>query len=230
MDKKTLLNITKSNKILSMGTKLIYFVRHGETENNALGIRQGPEGSLTEKGRGQALATAKRFPKEKGRPQIIISSPYERTKETSSIISQEIGVKVIYSELLTERRNPSEVIGRSGAEPEIRKIIDRIDNSYHADDLRFSDEENFIDLKKRAKKLLSYISRRREERIIMVTHKIFLKVVVSFMIYGDKLTASQYNSLSFFNPINNAGMAICLYTHHYFKKDEWELLTWNDLN
>jgi len=204
-------------------------VRHGETENNALGIRQGAEGPLTEKGRAQALATAKRFPKYKGRPQIIIASPYERTKETASIISQELGVKVRYSELLTERRNPSEVIGRSGRDPEIRKIIDRIDNSYHADDLRFSDEENFSDLKKRAKKLLPFISRRWQKRIIMVTHKIFLKMVISYMIYGESLTASQYNNLSYFNPIDNAGMAICLYTHHWFKKDEWKLLVWNDL-
>jgi len=212
-----------------METKLIYFVRHGETENNALGIRQGAEGPLTEKGRAQALATAKRFPKGKGLPQIIIASPYERTKETASIISQEIGVKVEYSELLTERRNPSEVIGRSGGDPEIRKIIDRIDNSYHEDNLRFSDEENFIDLKKRAKKLLNYIKGISEERIIMVTHKIFLKVVVSYMLYGEKLTASQYNNLSYFNPIDNAGIAICLYTPHFFKKDEWKLLVWNDL-
>jgi len=212
-----------------MGTKLIYFVRHGETENNALGIRQGSKGPLTEKGRAQVLATAKRFPKHKGCPQIIIASPYERTKETASIISKEIGVKVKYSELLTERRNPSEVVGRSGADPEIKKIIDRIDNSYHADDLRFSDEENFIDLKKRAKKLLHFIKHRWQTRIIMVTHKIFLKIVVSYIIYGDKLTATQYNNLSYFNPIDNAGMAICLYTHHYFKKDEWKLLVWNDL-
>lgn len=213
-----------------MGTKLIYFVRHGETENNALGIRQGAEGALTEKGRAQALATAKRFPKQKGCPEIIIASPYERTKETASIISKEIGVKVEYSELLTERRNPSEVIGRSGAEPEVRKIIDRIDNSYHDDNLRFSDEENFIDLKNRAKKLLYFIRHRKEKKIIMVTHKIFLKVVISSMIYGDKLTASQYNNLSYFNPIDNAGMAICSYTYHFFKKDEWKLLVWNDLD
>ena len=74
-----------------------------------------------------------------------------------------------------------------------------MDNSFHADDLRISDEENFTDLKLRAKKLLKYIKHRWHSRIIMVTHKIFLKMVISYMLYGDKLTASQYNSLSFFN-------------------------------
>jgi len=213
-----------------MATKLIYFVRHGETKLNAQNIRQGSEGSLTEKGREQALATAKRFPKEIGRPQIIISSPYQRTKETAEIIAEELNMKVKYSDLLVEKRNPSQVIGHWGGEREVKQIIDRIDKSYHADDLRVSDEENFIDLKTRAKKLLAYIKGRRQKRIIMVTHAIFLKMVVSYMLYGDKLTASEYNNLSYFNPINNAGMAICSYTHHWFKKDEWKLIIWNDLD
>jgi probable phosphoglycerate mutase len=213
-----------------MATKLIYFVRHGETKLNAQNIRQGSEGSLTEKGREQALATAKRFPKEIGRPQIIIASPYQRTKETAEIIAEELNMKVKYSDLLVEKRNPSQVIGHWGGEREVKQIIDRIDKSYHADDLRVSDEENFIDLKARAKKLLAYIGGRREKRIIMVTHAIFLKMVVSYMLYGDKLTASEYNNLSYFNPINNAGMAICSYTHHWFKKDEWKLIIWNDLD
>lgn len=213
-----------------MATKLIYFVRHGETVLNSEGVRQGPEGSLTEKGREQALSTAKRFPKHKGCPKIIYASPFERAKETAEIIAKELNLKIKYVDLLKERKNPSEIIGHWGGEPEIKQIIDRIDKSYHADDLRVSDEENFTDLKKRAKKLLDFISRRYHKRIIMVTHKIFLKMVISYMLYGDKLTASQYNNLSYFNPIDNAGMAICSYTHHWFKENEWKLLIWNDLD
>ena len=211
-----------------MGRKLIYFVRHGETELNAEGIRQGPEGRLSERGREQALETAKKFPKHKGRPQIIIASPYERARETAEIIAKELHLQVKYSKLLAERRNPSEIIGRSGEEKEVRAIVDRIDKSFHSDDLRYSDEENFIDLKKRARKLLRYIKRRRQKRIIMVTHGIFLKMVVAYIIHGKKLTASLYNQLSYFNPINNAGLTIVLYIHHWFTKDEWKILTWND--
>jgi broad specificity phosphatase PhoE len=212
-----------------MATKIIYFVRHGETENNAHGIKQGAEGSLTERGRAQALATAKRFPKHKGRPQIIIASPYERTKETAEIIAKELHLRIKYSKLLVERRNPSEVIGRWGGDPEVKNIMDHMDRSYHADDLRISDEENFTDLKKRAKKLLRYIKWRRQKRIIMVTHSNFLKMVVAYMLHGGSLTATELAKLSFFNPINNAGMAICSYASHWFKKDEWKVLVWNDL-
>ena len=84
-------------------------------------------------------------------------------------------------------------------------------------------------MKNRAKKLLRFIKNRWQKRIIMVTHSRFLKLVVAYMIYGDKLTAIDYNNLSYFNSIENAGMAICSYTHHWFKKDEWKLLVWNDL-
>lgn len=212
-----------------MGKKIIYFVRHGETILNAAGIRQGPDGSLTEKGREQALETARRFPKEKGSPEIIISSPYERTRETAAIIANELNMEVEYSDLLVERRNPSQIVGHSGKEEEVQKIVDRIDKSYHADDLRYSDEENFVDLKERAKKLLNFIKDIDENRIIMVTHGIFLKMVVSYMIYGDELSASQYNELSYLNPVTNASMCICVYIPHWFKKDEWKLITWNDL-
>jgi len=212
-----------------MATKLVYFVRHGETELNAQHVRQGPEGSLSEKGRGEALATAKRFPKETGCPQVIIASPYQRTKETAEIIAKELKMPVEYSELLVERKNPTEVVGHSGQEKKVREIMDRIDKSYHTDNLRYSDEENFVDLKERAKSLLSYIINRPEERMIMITHGIFLKMIVSYMLYGDALTASKYNSLSYFNPINNASMAICSYTTHLFKKNEWKILVWNDL-
>ena len=119
-----------------MATKLIYFVRHGETTLNSEGVRQGPGGSLTEKGREQVLATAKRFPKHKGHPQIIYASPFERAKETAEIIAKELNLKIKYTDLLKERRNPSDIIGHWGGELEIKQIIDRIDKSYHADDLR----------------------------------------------------------------------------------------------
>ncbi|MEK7498975.1 MAG: histidine phosphatase family protein [Patescibacteria group bacterium] len=212
-----------------MSKKLIYFVRHGETENNARNIRQGPEGPLSERGREQALSTAKRFPKFNGRPDIIIASPYERTKETAAIIAAELHMSVEYSDLLVERRNPSAIVGHEGGERNVKQIVDFIDKSFHDDDFRYSDEENFIDLKQRAEKLLTYIRRRPEKKIIMVTHGIFLKMIVCYMLEGEKLTASEYNNLSYIHPMDNAGMTICSYTPPLFKRNDWNLLVWNDL-
>ncbi len=212
-----------------MANKLIYFVRHGESELNAAGIRQGPDGPLSDKGTAQVIATAKRFPKNKGKPEVIIASPYQRTKETAAIIASELDMTVEYCDLLVERKNPSEIVGHKGEERDVRQIVDQIDKSYHDDTMRFSDEENFVDLKERAKNLLYYIMERREERIIMVTHGIFLKMVVAYMIHGESLTASMYNALSYINKMDNAGMTICQFIPHWFTSDEWKVITWNDL-
>lgn len=211
-----------------MSKKIIYFVRHGETNQNAAGIRQGREEPLSERGREQARTTAKKFPQHKGKPQIIFASPFKRTEETAKILAEELHLKIKYTDLLAERKNPSEIIGHSGREPQVRQIVDKMDKSIHADDLRISDEENFIDLKNRAKKLLKFIKQRGQKRIIMVTHSIFLKMVVAYIQHGEHLSAEEYAKLSYFNPIDNAGLTICEYIPHWFSKDEWKLLVWND--
>jgi broad specificity phosphatase PhoE len=208
--------------------KIIYFVRHGESELNARGIRQGPEGPLSGLGREQATITAKKFPKKRGRPEVIIASPYERTRETAEIIARELNLPIEFCDLLVERRNPSEIIGRSMKEKEVKFIVDKVDLSFHDDNFRYSDEENFTDLKERARQLLAYILARKEKRIIMVTHMIFLKMVVAYILHGEKLTASLYNALSFFNPIDNAGLTICRHIPHWFRESEWRILVWND--
>jgi 2,3-bisphosphoglycerate-dependent phosphoglycerate mutase len=211
-----------------MGSKTLYFIRHGETISNAKHLRQGPHGDLSPRGREQVLETARRMPTGEGRPQVIISSTFDRARETAEIVREALQIPLEFSELLVERRNPSQIIGREDSEREVRAIVDLIDKGYHADDLRYSDEENFVDLRDRAKKLLAYIKTRREKRIVLVTHGIFLKMVISYMILRDSLTASEYNKLSYLNPMDNAGLTICRFVPHWLRQDEWKLVMWND--
>ena len=215
--------------MLVMRTQVIYFIRHGETVLNAGGIRQGSEGPLSEQGVRQAKEVAQKFPKKRGKPQVIIASPFQRTKETAAIIAEALNMKVEYCDLLVERKNPTEIIGHSGKEDQVKAIVDRIDKSFHDDNLRYSDEENFVDLKTRAKKILEYIAGRKENQLIMVTHSIFLRMVVSYIMVGDNLTASEYNKLSYLNPIDNASLTICTRTSYWFKKDKWKLLVWDNI-
>lgn len=223
-----------------MARKLFYFVRHGESILNAKHIRQGSEGGLSEKGYEQAVATGNRL--SKNHFDVMLASPYQRTKETAEIIAKYVDIKkpIEYLDLLTERRNPSEIVNKSADDPEVAYIVDLIDKSFHDDNFRFSDEENFNDLKERAKKLLAYLATRKEKMILIVTHSIFLKMIAAYMIHQDKLNSKKYNLLSFTNSSNNASITVAEYNNGPFRnrflarffnpspEDYWHLLAWDD--
>lgn len=205
----------------------IYFVRHGETEANVKRVRQGAEGSLSALGREQARAAAEylaRFPIKN-----IVSSPQERAAETARIIQERLGAPLSFSPILVERRNPSEVVGKSENDPQIRRIMDQVDRIYHADDYRYSDEENFTDLKARAKKCVALLARQSERHMLAVTHSIFLKMVIAYLLYRDDLHASDYVKLSFYNASDNAGITIVEYRPWHFlsRTRGWRIVEYN---
>jgi broad specificity phosphatase PhoE len=195
---------------LRMRTRRYYFVRHGETLLNQQHIKQGVEGLLSDLGKtqadevGAALAPAGIH--------LIISSPYPRAKETSEIIRKHLHfARIRYSPLLAERKNASALIGKSTKDPEVVRIVDAIDNAYHADDYRYADEENFLDLKARAKKCLRYLAQAQNTEICVVTHHAFLKMLLCYMLYGKDFTATDFVKLSFFNQADNGGITVCEY-------------------
>jgi broad specificity phosphatase PhoE len=75
--------------------KEIYFIRHGQTNENSLSIRQGSEidSELNELGRKQAKKTGKYLKKYRMKYKsfdCIISSPMKRAISTAEIIRKEI--------------------------------------------------------------------------------------------------------------------------------------------
>jgi len=156
-----------------MRPRRFYLVRHGETLMNAEHIKQGEEGALSPKGRHQADKVGAYLAQFK--IQRIISSTYPRARETTEIINTHLNVPVIYSPLLVERRNPSEVVSKSRDDTDVKRIVDQIDLTYHEDDYRFSDEENFVDLQKRARKCLNLLARQGAREMCVVTHHVFPK-------------------------------------------------------
>ncbi len=214
--------------IFVMRPRRFYFVRHGQTLLNAEHIKQGAEGSLSELGKRQVAAVGTLLAPL--RMQAIISSPYERAKETALIINEKLHTSIAYSPLLAERRNPSDIIGKKTDDPEVIRIIDAMDLAYHDDEYRHSDEENFNDLKKRARACLSYLAWRGKARTCVITHHAFLKMLLAYMLYRERLHAKDYVKLSFFNSSDNGGITICEF--HPWKilspSFGWEIVTYNE--
>ena len=211
-----------------MRPRRFYLVRHGETLMNAEHIKQGEEGALSPKGRHQADKVGAYLAQFK--IQRIISSTYPRARETTEIINTHLNVPVIYSPLLVERRNPSEVVSKSRDDTDVKRIVDQIDLTYHEDDYRFSDEENFVDLQKRARKCLNLLARQGAREMCVVTHHVFLKMFIANLLHRNRLHAADFAKLSFFNISDNAGITICEFHPWLFWNATrgWEVVSYNE--
>lgn len=211
----------------------IYFVRHGQSEDNLSDIlEQRTEGPLSEHGRKQADFVAKRF--DTIPVDIIVSSTLARTKETTAIINTSLHKEVLYSNLLVECRFPSSISGRSHHDEDIKELVQQLRSNYHLPEVRHSDEETFPDMVDRAKKALEYISNLPYESVLVVTHGMFLRVLVAYMIFGDNLTAHEFTQLMYTLKTKNTGITYA----EYFKDSttdtnrpgnkKWRIHTWND--
>lgn len=214
--------------IFLMRPRRFYFIRHGETLLNAEHIKQGAEGALSEQGRRQAEKVGeylKRF-----RVGRIIASSYPRARETAAIINKYLKVPIFYSPLLVERKNPSKLVGKHTDDPEVKRIVDQMDLAYHEDEYRFSDEENFIDLKERARACLNLLARQGARETAVVTHHVFLKMLAAYLLYRERLHAADFTKLAFFNVSDNAGITVCeFHPWKLFSKTRgWEVVSYNE--
>ncbi len=204
--------------------KTIYFIRHGESEGNVGLARQGAHGSLTERGREQAKFLANRCAKLS--IDIVISSTMSRAKETAEIIAHTIQKPLETSTLFLERRWPSEIVGQLRADPKV-VTIDAILKDKFEDDVRYSDEENFSDLKKRAMETLDFLKNRPEENILVLTHGFYLKIVIAHAVFGDSLNAHECESFIHAFRMENTGITV-LHLDDIVENPQWLLWTWND--
>ncbi|MGB4076236.1 MAG: histidine phosphatase family protein [Minisyncoccia bacterium] len=214
--------LLKTNRI-----KRFYFIRHGETLMNAEHRKQGAEGGLTTKGKEEAARTGSALiPCGITR---ILSSTYERAQETARIIAEQTHAPVSFSDLLIERRNASEVIGKPTDDEQVKHIMNLTAYGYHDDEYRYSDEENFIDLKKRVVQCLAFLETQKETELAVITHHAFLQMLLSYLLVGKALHAGDYVKLSFFNPTDNGSITVCEYTpfKRFSKEGAWKILSYN---
>lgn len=205
--------------------KKIYFVRHGESEGNISTIRKGTSSSLSQKGKEQAQFVAHRcadLPID-----VLISSTINRAKETAEIISEKISKPIEFSDLFIERRRPSEVYGKPKDDSIALKAEEEIGKNFSKDDWRFSDEENFNDLKSRALEALNYLAKRSEQNILVVTHGFFLRIIIACVVYEAELTGKECEGFIRTFHMENTGMTVLGYDETK-ENNSWWLWIWND--
>ncbi len=200
----------------------LYFVRHGQSQGNKLSLHQSGKTELTEHGIKQAGKVAKRF---RTIPiDIIFASDYARAKKTAEIINRVVGKKIEITKLLRERKRQSEIEGKRIADPEAIRVRKIAREHMDEEGWHFSDEENYFDFKKRVKDFLNFITQRKEENILVVTHAFFIKVFTTLLIIGEEgLTPKIISGLDRSLWMQNTGITV------FDKvKNRLMLMNWND--
>jgi broad specificity phosphatase PhoE len=208
--------------------KHIYFVRHGETDANVVDMRQGPESALSVEGLQQAAFVARRF--DHIIIDTIIASPFVRTKQTAEVVHQYIGKPLEYSELFRERKNPSEIIGLKTGDPKGDEVTRLILKNHHTPGWRYSDEENFDDLKQRAGEAMLFLQERPENNILVVSHGLFMRTFLARVIFGEDMTSHEFVKTVYSHSVKNTGITLYEYDSDRvgWETKGWLLKTWND--
>lgn len=186
--------------------KKVYFVRHGESEGNAGDFMQDSLTPLSPKGKDQADFIAKRlssFPID-----LVVSSSMKRAKDTAEIINRQFSKMHIFSDLFVERRRPSVVSGKKKDDPFTIEVTETVFNNFRTPGFRHSDEENFEDLKERAGKALQFLDNLEEHEIVVVSHGLFLRVMLSYILFGKDLSAGECDEILWKMNTFNTGLFI----------------------
>lgn len=199
----------------------IYFIRHGESELNALDIHQYKNTKLSKNGIEQAKTVARRF---KNIPiDIILSSPYIRTRQTAEEINRVIKKDILYTDLLRETKRPSELEGKHTKDDYALTIKKQIKLNRGNKNWHFSDEDNFYDIKKRVSAFLNFLNALKEENILAVTHGTILRYILCSMMLGENYDPQYFEKINHFYKTDNTGISIFIK-----QQDRWKLLSWND--
>jgi broad specificity phosphatase PhoE len=202
-------------------TKIVYFVRHGETYANKNHLVNSFDVELTEHGLVQADTIGKRCA-HLGVDTLLVSDMV-RTKQTADAIRRYVDLEPIYSSLLREYQRPKDLAGMSLDSEEYKTFLTKEAENLDNPSWRQGDGEIFIELRDRVRESLKFILKQNEDSVLVVTHGHFLRTVVVHVLSNGEFTGEQWLQLSRGLLITNTGITV-------LKHDDtrWKLLTWND--
>lgn len=169
-----------------VGKKEIYFIRHGQTLKNTSWTYQGPEEPLTDKGREQVKKAAE-YLKDKN-IQVLYSSPYKRALETASLIAATVGLEARELPAAREFGRPLGLYGRHHFSWSSAKYLFALWR--HQLDLSWNREEaeSVAHIIERVKEVKKTLEAAPEERIVVVSHKIFMALFTETLAYDKPIS------------------------------------------
>lgn len=210
----------------SKQNKTVYFVRHGQSVDNALPVFQSTNSPLSEKGVTQAISIAERLSTTQF--ETLIASPVQRAKETASYISEKSDKKIVFSDLFVERIKPDEIDGKPYTDEEASKIWRAWEKTLYTSGPRVSNGENYTDTVTRVDRALAFLENRPEPTLAVVTHGYFLRAIVARVLLGDNLTGPIMKRFQERASIENTALTVFNFRDGFEEDFAWRLWTLND--
>lgn len=207
-------------------SKTVYFVRHGQSIDNALPVFQSIASPLSEKGKRQAESIADRLSKIDF--ETLLASSVERAKETAQHISSKTGKEIVFSNLFVERIKPDELDGKPWADEQANKVWRSWEESLYTSGKHVSNGENYDDIINRVDKALEFLLKRPESKLAVVTHGYFLRATVIRILLGDNLSGDIMRRFQKRASIANTAVTVLKYGDAFEEDFAWRLWTFND--
>lgn len=192
-------------------TRTLYFIRHGETEWNAIRRMQGQwNADLNETGRAQAAGHGRLM--EACRPEVIWCSPLDRTRQTAEIVNARLALPICYDDRLMEW-NCGDWSGEMYAD-----LPDKWPDewaAWQADPFRnrAPGGEHYGDMFDRARPFLDELLDTPHRTIAIVSHGMIGKVMVAALTglgEAEVLSVHQHNDVVFRVTLSGSAEV-----HHY---------------
>lgn len=181
--------------------KVVYFVRHAEAGVNTDPLMKEGGDVLTEKGFREAQMIAERLlkiPFEK-----IYTSKILRARLTALKIGDGVGKVPFIEEAFKERK----VVYMSSSE--------------------YFFEEKYEDFLARVLEAKVFLEHLPDEKIVVVSHALFIRAFLACIFLGDKLTEDILVDFERALVIHHASLTKCEYD---FEKKKWRIVFWNDVS
>ena len=177
----------------------IYLIRHAESQSNKDPLSRVVEDCLTEDGIKQSESLSLGFKDIK--IEKIFTSKVLRAKLTGAKIGETVGVEPTQIEYLKERKGS------------------------YVMDLTYVHSETFEDFKKRLEEVKIFLENLSHKHVIVVSHAIFIKGLVSYIMLEDSLTEDLLVKIDNTLVVDNASVSKFTYNQ---EKQKWHLEYLND--
>jgi len=210
---------------------LVHFIRHGQSVSNAAPGAMALPGNqgdrLTERGLEEARAAAERL--EQAGATRVLTSPLRRAHETAEVIAGRLDLPIEEVEELRELRE-SDGFGELPLE-EQRLRRWSVWMAEHGDDpdYSFGGGETFNQITDRVRRLQERLVSDGAERIIAVSHGIFLRFFLMEVLFGSDFEPGEVRRLWQLASVN---CGICGFEHRArdteanYATDPWRCFSW----